>query len=100
MGHTASSVSANNFYDDRDSICDSGQFRGCDVRIFLDSFGVEHEGRLTGRRHTPCVRSYENGIKVGCTFITNDALRKIAEWQRCFVGNKSEKTWQSETERK
>ena len=88
-----------NSYDSRDSVYDSGQFRGCDVRIFLDSFGIEHEGRLTGRRHMPTVRSYDNGIKVGCTFITNDALEKIADWKQSFVENKRGKTWQSGTDR-
>ncbi len=66
---------------------------GCDVEIDYRSSGrISH---LRGYDVTyPTVRSYPDGLKVGCTFITTEALKHINERQQAFVKGKTEKTWQ------
>ena len=42
----------------------------------------------------PTIRSYPDGLKVGCTFVTNEALKQLYEWHQQFLGGQTEKTWQ------
>ena len=68
-------------------------FPGCSIRLSSWSGVIKHENFNSGLT-TPTIRSYPNGIKVGGTFVTNEALEQIYQWQQDFLGGKKEKTWQ------
>ena len=43
----------------------------------------------------PTVRSYPDGIKVGCSFITNEAIERLYKWHKDFLGREESRTHQS-----
>ena len=42
----------------------------------------------------PTVRSYSDGVKIGCTFITNEALELIYKWHKDFTESENSKIHQ------
>ena len=57
---------------------------GCTCEISKDSRGDIHHLGVAGHDSLPSVRSYPDGIKVGCTFITNDAVELLYKWHKEF----------------
>lgn len=73
---------------------DFGPRHGADVEIDITrhtlSFTTE-SGKIfkhmdkQGRISQPSVRSYKEGVRIGCTFITGEALEKLAELHKKFL---------------
>ena len=66
---------------------------GCSIEL-----AKRHNGSISHLCSTevsyPTIRSYGDGIKVGCTFVTSEALKQIHEWHQSFLRGETEKTWQ------
>jgi hypothetical protein len=58
-------------------------FHGCDILLHGTST-VYHESRI-GNTTTPTIRSYKDGLKVGCTFINNNTLELLYKWHKDFI---------------
>ena len=43
----------------------------------------------------PTVRSYADGVVVGCSFVTTEALERIYSWHKGFLGREESRTHQS-----
>ena len=57
---------------------------GCTFEISKSSGAIIRHLGITGHENFPSVRSYPDGIKVGCTFITNDAVELLYKWHKEF----------------
>jgi hypothetical protein len=67
---------------------------GCSVEIGLRR--GDRISHLSGVTVTyPTVRSYPDGIKVGCSFITNEAIERLYKWHKDFLGREESRTHQS-----
>lgn len=71
---------------------DSADFHGCEIRLPLVKGKIHHETKNTLR--IPTVRSYPDGVKVGCTFLTTDALETLYAWHLAFLLDKHSRTHQ------
>lgn len=69
---------------------------GADVEISITkhkpSFTTEsgklfHHVDKQGKTTQPSVKSYNDGVRIGCTFVTNEALEKLAELHKNFLTN-------------
>jgi len=79
-----------------DRCLDATRLHGCSVRIDTtnwESVCISHESS-SGIVTYPTVRSYPDGIKVGCSFVSTSTLEKIFRWHQEFLSDKGEKTWQ------
>jgi hypothetical protein len=87
-------------YDPRDGIYGRAaeRFHGGNIRIYESAIGIKHENRLSGKQSLPTIRSYADGVKVGCSFLTTDALQKIYSWHQDFLRDHKDRTWQFGTE--
>lgn len=74
------------------SVEKESECRGCNVQISTFAGKVLHE--LRGLESYPTIRSYSDGLKVGCTFVTNAALEKIYAWHKEFLGREESRTHQ------
>lgn len=71
---------------------DNEDFHGCDVLIG-GLATITH--RTPGHYHTlPTIRSHRDGIKVGCSFITTEALERIYQLHKAFTDQTDSKTHQ------
>ena len=54
---------------------------GCTVELYTKAsdIGVFHYANGQGS-YRPTIRSYRDGVKIGCTFVSNDAFRQIVKW--------------------
>ena len=68
-------------------------FHGCNYLVRESGGTIMHEG-WSGGPLKATVRSYQDGIKVGCTFITNEAVEQLYKWHTSFIRNPDSKTWQ------
>ena len=61
---------------------------GAKVSIGLHQTNYQSNDRLFHEtwdaKTFPVVRSYVDGMRIGCTFISNEALRKIWDWHQDF----------------
>ena len=72
---------------------------GAQVRIGEESRSAWEGGARVyhetwGSKTYPTVRSYRDGIRIGCTFVTNEAFRKIWDWHKEFLDGECTKTHQ------
>jgi len=66
---------------------------GCRVRIGLSQGEIRHYDE---KGFEPAlVRSYAEGMRIGCTFITNEALDTIWECHKSYINRKDEVTHQN-----
>lgn len=70
----------------------STERHGCDNLLSVLDGNVFYFGNRF--REDLIIRSYSNGIKVGCTFLTTEALEKLYKWHSEFLKHKTEKTHQ------
>jgi len=66
---------------------------GCSTKIFANGKTVFHRFNFSSS-DIPIIRSYEDGIKVGCTFITNEAVELIYNLHKSFLDGTNSKTHQ------
>jgi hypothetical protein len=71
-------------------------FHGCN---FLISRQSQSDGDIlhtdwNEKSTMPTIRSYHDGIKVGCSFLTSGALESLYLWHRNFLEEHGEKTHQ------
>lgn len=65
------------------------EFHGASVRLCVDLCGnISHENQ-SAPPSIPTVRSYSDGIRVGCTFVTTEALAQVQKWHKEFLESKS-----------
>lgn len=65
---------------------------GAKVTIGYSPLGFVHYDGCAETK--PLVRSYRNGVRVGCTFITSEALDEVHRLHRKFISNLNEFTHQ------
>ena len=69
---------------------DIKRFHGATVRIYEGPYGdIKHENPYYATTIIPAVRSYSDGVKVGCTFVTTQALEKIQKWHKEFLDDEA-----------
>lgn len=76
---------------------DFKDFHGAEIRIFQvsePSKQIYHESRGSSHITTPTIRSYQDGIRIGCSFLTTKALEQIYQWHRDFLETPDSKTHQ------
>lgn len=56
---------------------------GASIVLNLSGCGVYHN--QSGHSQQVLIRSYKDGMRVGCTFITNEALERIIEFHRRYI---------------
>jgi hypothetical protein len=56
---------------------------GASIVLTKSGTGVYHN--QNGQSAQVLIRSYKDGMRVGCTFITNEALERIYEYHRRYV---------------
>ena len=59
---------------------------GADTQILLDGNKIYH--RKYGNETLPVVRSYPEGLRVGCTFISNEALERLFKFNQEYLNRK------------
>ena len=72
----------------------SGKFHGCKILLRREPYGAIHHVNWDDFVSLPTIRSYEDGIKVGCTFLTTDALKALYDWHKEFLGREESRTHQ------
>ena len=64
---------------------DDSRNHGAEVRISLSADSLARVLHSRGCFDSvPTIRSYREGIRIGCTFVTSEALRKIWDWHQDF----------------
>lgn len=66
--------------------------RGCEIELATTAYGIGHY--FHNQETKPTIRSYPDGIKVGCTFLTNDVLSWLYKRHTEFLGEGRVKTHQ------
>jgi len=66
---------------------------GCDIKIHATGTTIYHVPTVLGIV-APTVRSYKDGIKIGCTFVTNEAVELIYNLHKSYLDNTDSKTHQ------
>jgi len=70
-------------------------FHGCEIRLEKsDAHGDALRHLVKGAATWPTVRSYPDGLKVGCTFLTSAALELIYRWHEDFLVTNNTRTHQ------
>lgn len=72
-----------------------GKFHGASIGIELDG-KIKHISGPSLYVTTPVVRSYRDGIRVGCTFISNEAIKHLHSLHQNFLQGQIELTHQEE----
>lgn len=67
---------------------------GCNIELDLNYSLSIIRHIMDGHVSIPTIRSYSDGVKVGCTFLSTDALNKLHTWHTDFLKSGSEKTHQ------
>ena len=57
---------------------------GCSISLLV-GYGKQITHSQNGTVTYPTIRSYKGGLKVGCTFVSNEALEMIYQWHKDFV---------------
>lgn len=70
-----------------------GKVRGAKIYISEAGGKVYHETENTCV-NKPLVRSYKEGLRVGCNFITNDAIELIYKLHKSFLSDQDSRTHQ------
>lgn len=72
----------------------SEEFHGATTKIDTSVYSaILHKARQ-GTASLPVVRSYKDGLRVGCTFITNSAFKRLYELHQSFLSGQDTKTHQ------
>lgn len=67
---------------------------GALVEIGIDMKGSISHTRKTESPRTITVRSYDDGMKIGCTFVTNEAFTRLSRWHDEYMKSRAPKTHQ------
>ena len=69
------------------------QYHGAQILISEQDGKIWHESASTSV-NKPLVRSYKEGLRVGCNFITNDAIELIYKLHKSFLSDQDSRTHQ------
>lgn len=62
---------------------------GCDILISCYHGSCKISHTTCNSRTTPKIRSHKDGMRIGCTFVSNDALEEIYKLHKKFQTQES-----------